>query len=223
MNQTTWIVSGGIAIVAIAGLLFMLSGDGLPKVRTQSSETPLPVNNKNVTTSEPTVLPDTEGKTAVLHTSMGDITIKFYSQEAPKTVSNFLKLSGEGFYNGVRFHRVIKGFMNQTGDPLSKDDAKMAMWGTGDPGYKFEDEIDPSGRLYKRGYKVGVVAMANSGPNTNGSQFFIMANDYGLPPLYTIFGEVTDGLDVVEKINSVETNENDRPLAPVAIESVDIL
>lgn len=159
---------------------------------------------------------------ATLHTNMGDITISFYDKEAPNTVANFLKLAKAGFYDGIKFHRVIKGFMIQGGDPLTKDDSKMAMWGTGDPGYKFADEIDPNSALYKTGYKKGIVAMANSGPNTNGSQFFIMTADYPLPPLYTIFGHVTAGQDVVDKIALVKTVGGDRPVDPVVINSVEL-
>ena len=163
----------------------------------------------------------TKESSAVLHTSMGDIALKFYPADAPNTVENFLTLAETGVYNGVKFHRVIKGFMNQTGDPLSKDDSMSARWGTGDAGRKFADEINPGSALYKTGYKHGVVAMANSGPNTNGSQFFIMAADYPLPSLYTIFGEVTAGLDVVDKINGVPTSQ-DRPITPVIIESIEV-
>jgi cyclophilin family peptidyl-prolyl cis-trans isomerase len=129
----------------------------------------------------------------------------------------------DGFYNGIKFHRVIKGFMIQGGDPLTKDDAKMDMWGTGGPGYKFADEIDAKSTLYtKGGYAKGTVAMANSGPNTNGSQFFIMTEDYPLPPLYTIFGYVVSGQDVVDKIANVKTGPSDRPISPVIINSVTI-
>lgn len=219
MNQTTWIVTGGIAIIAVAGLLFMLSGDGLPKPKPASN---LPVTNDTMTQPVANTTTPESTTRAVIHTSMGDITIKFYPSDAPKTVENFLKLSREGFYNGVRFHRVIKGFMNQSGDPLSKDDSMKDLWGTGDPGYKFDDEINRGSALYQKGYKFGVVAMANSGPNTNGSQFFIMAKDTPLPPNYAIFGEVTDGLDVVTKINEVQTDGNDRPLSPVTINSVEV-
>jgi len=158
---------------------------------------------------------------ATLHTSMGDITIKFFNDQAPNTVANFLKLAGAKFYDGVKFHRVIRGFMIQGGDPLTKDDSKIDMWGTGGPGYKFNDEIDPKSDLYtKVGYKQGIVAMANSGPNTNGSQFFIMAEDYPLPPLYTIFGEVTAGQDVVTKIENTPTGQSDRPVTAVVIKSI---
>lgn len=162
-----------------------------------------------------------EMSNATLHTNKGEITIEFFGEEAPNTVLNFTKLAGEGFYDGVKFHRVIKGFMIQAGDPLSKDDSKMATWGTGGPGYKFADEIDPKSALYtETGYKKGIVAMANSGPNTNGSQFFIMTENYPLPPLYTIFGKVLSGQDVVDSIANVKTGYNDRPVDAVIINSI---
>ena len=156
----------------------------------------------------------------VIHTSMGDIAVKLYVKDAPNTVANFKKLASSGFYDGVKFHRVIKGFMIQGGDPNSKDDANTGSWGMGGPGYKFADEISAASAIYQRGYKHGILAMANSGPNTNGSQFFIMAADYSLPPQYTIFGEVTSGLSVVDAIDATPTDDNDRPLTPVVIKSV---
>ncbi len=160
-----------------------------------------------------------QAKFAKISTSMGDIEIEFAKQTAPNTVDNFIKLSSEKFYDNVKFHRVIQGFMIQVGDPLSKDDTKQAYWGTGGPGYKFADEL--SG---KETYKRGTVAMANSGPNTNGSQFFIVtAEDSQLPPLYTVFGKVTKGMDVALKIEGVETNSSDRPLVPVIISSVTLI
>lgn len=247
MNQTTWIVGGGVIIVALSLVLYFLSGDTVPrtitpeitineetmtdKATTTEEQKPGDENTASGTVSQaPSSEPKTEVKPQVapesqqvlLKTSMGDITIKLYAADAPKTVANFLKLSSEGFYNGVRFHRVIKGFMIQGGDPLSKDDTMQARWGTGGPGYKFADEINAGSALYQKGYKKGVVAMANSGPNTNGSQFFIMHADYALPPLYAIFGEVTSGLDVVEKIGNVATDANDRPLTPVTIVSAQV-
>ena len=162
-------------------------------------------------------------QTATLNTTKGDITIAFFADQAPNTVANFLKLAKEGFYDGIKFHRVIKGFMDQAGDPQSKDDTKMGSWGTGGPGYKFADEIDASSELYtKVGYKAGVLAMANSGPNTNGSQFFIMAQDYALDPLYTIFGKVVSGQDVVDAINNAQTGESDRPVTAIVINSITI-
>lgn len=160
---------------------------------------------------------------AVLHTSAGDITVEFFEAQAPNTVDNFIKLAKSGFYDGVKFHRVIKGFMIQGGDPLSKDDSKMASWGTGGPGYQFADEIDSKSDLYaKTGYAKGVLAMANSGPNTNGSQFFIMTETYPLPPSYTIFGKVVSGQDVVDAIANVKTVPGNRPVIPVVIKSIDL-
>ena len=160
--------------------------------------------------------------TATLHTNKGDIQVEFFEKDAPNTVANFVKLSKEGFYDGMKFHRVIKGFMIQGGDPNSKDDSKKDIWGTGGPSYKFADEINKNSALYQTGYKKGILAMANSGPNTNGSQFFIMHQDYPLPPLYTIFGHVVAGQDVVDSIANSATDEKDRPLSPVVINSISI-
>ena len=153
---------------------------------------------------------------ATLHTSMGDITIEFNPSTTPNTVENFIKLAESGFYDGTKFHRVIKGFMNQGGDPFSKDDSKIAEWGTGGPGYKFNDELTPS-----NSNDVGTISMANSGPNTNGSQFFINAvPNHGLDTKHTVFGKVTSGLDVVMAINNTPTDSSDRPITPVVIQSI---
>lgn len=147
--------------------------------------------------------------TATVHTSAGDITLELYAADAPQTVNNFAFLSNEGFYDDVIFHRTIDGFMIQGGDPTGT--------GTGGPGYRFRDEFHS-----KTSYGRGTVAMANSGPNTNGSQFFIMHAQYGLPNQYTIFGEVTDGMDVVDAIATAPTGAQDRPHDPVTINSVTI-
>jgi cyclophilin family peptidyl-prolyl cis-trans isomerase len=160
-----------------------------------------------------------EIKSAKISTSMGTIEIEFTPKTAPNTVANFVKLAGEKFYDNVKFHRVIKGFMIQTGDPLSKDASKQAYWGTGGPGYKFADEL--SGR---ETYKQGTVAMANSGPNTNGSQFFIVtAMDSGLPASYTVFGKVIKGMDIALKIENVNTDQSDRPFENVTINSITLV
>lgn len=155
---------------------------------------------------------------ATISTNFGDIIVKFYNDDAPKTVNNFVKLGSEGFYDGVKFHRVIKDFMIQTGDPLSKDDSLKARWGTGGPGYKFEDEFN-SHKLVK-----GSLAMANSGPNTNGSQFFIVTADATpwLDGRHTNFGEVIDGMDVVDKINEVATDgpQGSDPVTPIIINEI---
>lgn len=153
-------------------------------------------------------IPDTQF--ATLHTSRGDIRIKFYPEDAPKTVANFVKLAKDGFYDGLIFHRVIPGFMIQTGCP--KGD------GTGGPGYTFEDEINDH-KIVK-----GSVAMANSGPDTNGSQFFVVT-DRPQPHLdgkHTNFGEVVEGMDVVQEIASVETGARDKPVEDITIESIDL-
>lgn len=172
--------------------------------------------NKNQNT--PTPMPQTQttqikSYTALLHTTEGDIEIKLNDTQTPKTVQNFVDLANKGFYANTVFHRVIKGFMIQGGDP--KGD------GTGGPGYKFDDE--PFTGEYTR----GTVAMANAGPNTNGSQFFIMHADYPLPKNYVIFGHVAKGLDVVDKIASASVTENSfgeasKPVTPVKITSVEI-
>lgn len=158
---------------------------------------------------------------AILHTSKGDITIEFFEKDVPNTVANFLKLAESGFYDGVKFHRVIKGFMIQGGDPLTKDDTKMAMWGTGGPGYKFADELGEGNKSNKN--DIGTIAMANSGPNTNGSQFFInVANNNFLDGKHTVFGKVVSGMEVVKAIEAVETGPNDRPETPVVINSISL-
>lgn len=152
---------------------------------------------------------------AILHTSKGDITIEL-SEATPKTVENFVKLAKEGFYNGTKFHRVIKGFMSQGGDPLSKDDSKSAYWGTGGPGYSFNDEITATNKNDKY-----TIAMANSGANTNGSQFFINAtNNNFLDTKHTVFGKVVAGMNVADAINNVATGPNDRPIEAVVIKSI---
>ncbi|MDO8556991.1 MAG: peptidylprolyl isomerase [Candidatus Jorgensenbacteria bacterium] len=149
-----------------------------------------------------------------LDTNFGKIIFETYDADAPKTVQNFISLAEKGFYNNLTFHRVIKGFMIQGGDPSGD--------GTGGPGYRFDDELNPATPSYKAGYKKGVVAMANAGPNTNGSQFFIMLADYPLASHYTIFGKITEGQNVVDTIGNVPTGANDRPTQPVIIKSVSV-
>lgn len=149
-----------------------------------------------------------------IKTSLGDITFETYDADAPKTAQNFITLAKKGFYDNLIFHRVIKGFMIQGGDPSGN--------GTGGPGYAFEDELNPATDSYKEGYKKGVVAMANAGSNTNGSQFFIMLQDTPLPHNYTIFGKVTSGQSVVDAIGNVSTDGNDKPKDNVVMKSVTV-
>lgn len=146
---------------------------------------------------------------ASLETNHGEITLELDPGRSPLTVNNFVFLAREGFYDGVIFHRCIPGFVIQGGDPTGT--------GRGGPGYKFRDELDGAGS-----YSRGTVAMANSGPNTNGSQFFICVADVGLPHSYTIFGEVASGLDAVDSILAVPTDRSDRPEQDCVIESVTI-
>ncbi|HEX3224720.1 MAG TPA: peptidylprolyl isomerase [Gaiellaceae bacterium] len=148
--------------------------------------------------------------TATLHTNHGAISIELFDEDAPKTVDNFLKLSRDGFYDGVIFHRVIPDFMIQGGDPTGT--------GTGGPGYQFEDEFNHN-KVVR-----GALAMANAGPNTNGSQFFIVTTEAAswLDGKHTVFGRVTDGMDVVDTISGLETDARDRPRDDVVIERVDV-
>ncbi len=146
--------------------------------------------------------------TATLETSAGTMVLDLFASEVPNTVNNFVFLARDNFYSDVIFHRVINGFMIQGGDPTGT--------GRGGPGYKFNDEP------VKRPYTRGTLAMANAGPNTNGSQFFIMHKDYGLPPNYTIFGQLTQGEEVLDKIATAPTGAQDRPKDPAVIKSVTI-
>ncbi|HEY0735193.1 MAG TPA: peptidylprolyl isomerase [Herpetosiphonaceae bacterium] len=149
---------------------------------------------------------------AVFHTASGTMRAKLYAQEAPITVNNFVFLARQGFYNGVKFHRIIKNFMIQGGDPTGT--------GRGGPGYRFNDEKIPNHLNYLR----GTLAMANAGPNTNGSQFFIIHQDYPLPKNYTIFGILTDGLDVLDSLAGTPTTgpERSTPTKDVVIDRVEI-
>jgi len=149
--------------------------------------------------------------TATMETSMGTIVIALDPINAPKTTNNFVFLALNHYYDGIIFHRIIKGFVCQGGDPQGS--------GMGGPGYRFEDELPKPGK-----YSIGSLAMANAGPNTNGSQFFIISGQSGcaLPPLYSLFGQVVKGLDVVEAMQNVDTDGRDRPKTDVVINSVTI-
>lgn len=154
---------------------------------------------------------------AVIETNKGTIKFELLEQDAPKTTENFRLLAEKNYYDGVIFHRVIKNFMIQGGDPLGMGYGGESAWGG-----KFDDEIDRSSDLYAGPYSKGTVAMANAGPNTNGSQFFIMHIDYPLPPSYTKFGKLIEGQDIVDAIAEVATNGSDKPLEPVVMNKVTI-
>ncbi len=195
-----------IAIVIIVAVGFYVWFGG---TKDKGSENNLRDATKNETTmTNPHI---------IIKTNKGEIEVELLQEMAPNTVANFVKLAGEGFYNGTRFHRVIKGFMIQGGDPLSKDITARARWGTGGPGYQFADEL--TGR---EKYPQGTLATANAGPNTNGSQFFIVtaSPEAPLPPSYTVFGRVVKGMDVALAIENVKTSPNDQPVNDVVIEKV---
>lgn len=205
-------ISLGLIILVIVGFIVIK-----PKQEEQLSATqensPMPSVNTNVKGAKQyekaeQVIKTGKSYTATIQTTVGDITVEL-STDTPVTTNNFVFLAQEKFYDGVIFHRIIPGFMIQGGDPTGT--------GMGDPGYKFADE------KFSGEYKRGVIAMANSGPNTNGSQFFIMHADTDLPPNYVIFGKTKTGLDVVDKIASGKTGASDRSIEPVSIKSVNIV
>ncbi|MEK7114824.1 MAG: peptidylprolyl isomerase [Patescibacteria group bacterium] len=152
---------------------------------------------------------------AVVETSQGTFEIELYQNDAPNTVANFIKLTNQNFYDNLIFHRVVKGFVIQGGDPNSN--------GTGGPGYSFADELDPNTKSYQEGYVKGAVAMANSGPNTNGSQWFVTLADLPqLPKNYSIFGRVIKGQDAVDAIGLVAVDNTDKPVSSVVIKKITI-
>jgi len=157
------------------------------------------------------------GGHAIIETDRGAIEIKFLEGDAPRAVENFRLLAEHHYYDGLTFHRIIPGFMIQGGDPNGDGTGGQSAWGT-----EFPDEIKRDSALYKGGYKRGLLAMANHGANTNGSQFFIMHQDYDLRPDYVLFAWVTKGLDIVDALASVPTSSGDRPLTPVVIKTVTI-
>ena len=162
------------------------------------------------------------GMHGTIETDKGPIEIEFFATAAPKAIENFRLLAEHGYYDGLTFHRIVKGFMIQGGDPAGDGSGGQSAWGE-----PFADEIDPESALYRGGYRRGLVAMANAGPNTNGSQFFIMHRDYPLPPDYVIFARVTAGMEAVDAIADTPTTvgpggEPSRPTTPPVIKTVTI-
>jgi cyclophilin family peptidyl-prolyl cis-trans isomerase len=162
------------------------------------------------------------GRHAVIDTEKGSIEIEFFGAEAPRAVENFRLLAEHGYYDGLTFHRIVKGFMLQGGDPEGDGTGGQSAWGD-----FFPDEIQEESSLYRGGYRRGFVAMANAGPNTNGSQFFILHQDYPLPPRYVIFARVTAGMEVVDALANTPTTLGadggmSRPLTPPVIKKVTI-
>ena len=162
------------------------------------------------------------GLHATIETDKGPIELEFLPADAPRAVENFRLLAERGYYNGLTFHRILKGFMIQGGDPSGDGTGGESAWGG-----TFEDEITPDAPLYRDGYRRGIVAMANAGPNTNGSQFFIMHQDYPLPPNYVIFARVTKGIEVVDALAETPTTRGadggmSQPLTPPRMTKVTI-
>ena len=203
-----------IGFIAVAYVL-MLSGEKSIKKNMSTSKITEPTvtpTQKQFSSAPAMEIDVKKSYTAVIKTNKGDITVQLFTADTPKTVNNFVFLARKNFYDGVIFHRVMKGFMIQGGDPDGI--------GTGGPGYAFADEFVPN-RVFD---KPGLLAMANSGPNTNGSQFFItVAQTPWLTGKHTIFGEVTKGMDVVKAIETVQTGEGDKPIQDVTISHIDIL
>ncbi len=217
------IVSVVLVAVVGGGVWYFATATTLPTTNQlyyTDSVAQTPVAAESSTSNAQQLATTNQNKTPIMnatfHTTKGDITIEFDTVSTPNTVANFIKLAQSGFYDGTKFHRIIAGFMVQGGDPFSKDDSMQARWGTGGPGYQFADEIGPNNRN-----DVGTIAMANSGPNTNGSQFFInSANNNFLDPKHTVFGRVVAGADVVAAIGASKTDSSDRPVEPVVITSI---
>jgi len=213
-NKTLLIIVIALGIVLI-GLIAAFALIPTPAAKESANNSNAVKNiNSNMQNSD---IKNLANQTAVLKTNFGDIALELFSADAPKTVENFIKLSKSGFYSGTKFHRVIKGFMIQGGDPNSKDD-DWSDDGMSGPGYKFEDEIN-SHKLVR-----GTLAMANAGANTNGSQFFVITAESTpwLDGKHTAFGKVLSGLDIVDKIESVKVNENDHPMDDVIVSNIEI-
>ena len=219
-------------IYCLLAAVLLLAGCGV-KDQTAPAETKLtvdqiteePINTNNLTTTMNTAnsidnQTDLVGQysQAILKTNLGDIQISFYGTDSPKTVNNFLNLAQQGFYDGTKFHRIIKDFMIQGGDPNSKSD-DWSTHGTGGPDYRFADEFNNHPLVR------GSLAMANAGPDTNGSQFFIVTASATpwLDGHHTNLGQVTAGMDIVEKIEAAEVNQNDHPLKDITINSIKLI
>lgn len=205
-------------LLILSMLLFIFCGEDAseetPVEATIESMEEIEMTYDKTYSAPPAMNIDEKGNySAVIETSLGSIEIELFTDIAPITVNNFVNLSNDGYYDNVIFHRVIKGFMIQGGDPSGTGHGEMGKY----PGYEFQDELNNPMQ-----YEKGIVAMANRGPNTNGSQFFIMHVDYPLPYDYTIFGKVSNGIDVVDAIANVQTGDMDKPVDDVVINSVDI-
>lgn len=220
MNPTKSIILGAalVAVIVIAAVWARHRTSQSPEAYSTASPTLTATVTATASASASPVSNDRKNNMheVTIITNLGTIVFQTYDADAPKTVDNFITLANKKFYDGTIFHRVIKGFMIQGGDPTGT--------GKGGPGYQFADELNATTDSYKTGYVKGVVAMANAGPDTNGSQFFVMHEDYPLDHNYTIFGHVVRGQDIVDKIASVPVNNTaeNRPVSPVTIQKVTV-
>lgn len=203
-------ISGAMCTFSLLGLGF------IGFILGASGQSPAPVSKKTAAAR------NAPKYYALIETDKGSIEIQLFPNDAPKAVRNFRFLALGHHYDGLTFHRIIKGFMIQGGDPKGDGTGGESIWGG-----PIEDEINPSSPLYQQGYRRGIVAMANAGPNTNGSQFFIMHKDYPLPPKYVIIGQVIRGLEVVDALAQVPTEvgadgNSSKPVSPVIMRKVSI-
>ena len=195
-------------------LVFIFCGEDTTEVtKIETTEVIEMTNDKTYSAPPEMNINESANYSAVIETNFGKIEIELFTDIAPITVNNFVNLSNDGYYDNVIFHRVIKGFMIQGGDPSGTGHGEMGKY----PGYEFQDELNNPMK-----YEKGIVAMANRGPNTNGSQFFIMHEDYPLPYDYTIFGKVSNGIDIVDSIANVQTGDLDKPIDDVVINNIAI-
>ncbi len=226
--DTKTIAATALVLALGAAVWFLVPPGGAgDEARPTDAATTTPADSAAATTTTANPKPvSTETTRVRLSTSAGDIVLELYTGQTPITAGNFIELAKKGYYDGTKFHRVIEGFMLQGGDPQTKDDTLMARWGTGGPGYTIEDEF-VSGLSNVR----GTISMANTGaPKTGGSQFFInlvdnTGLDFDKPPAqsrHPVFGRVIEGMDVVDEIGSVATDERDRPIEPVVIQKVTV-
>lgn len=212
MNKTLPIILSLLLLTIIGGLVYYTISINSKSQMSNSKQIEITNNNQEKINM-------TETQIVKLKTNQGEIKLELFTGLVPKTVENFVTLANQGFYDGTRFHRVIKDFMIQGGDPLSKDESQKIYWGTGGPGYQFDDE-------FAEGLTnvVGTISMANAGANTNGSQFFINTNDnVFLDGKHSVFGKVIEGMDIVLEIQNIETDPTNKPLKDIIIESIELL
>jgi len=201
-----------LVLALLAGVIIFATNNN------DQSEISNDVNQSTNTNQNNTTEINENNMKATIQTNKGTIVLELYSEQTPNTAGNFEKLAKEGFYDGTKFHRVIENFMIQGGDPQTKDDSLAMMWGTGGPGYQFADEIVPG-----LSNVAGTISMANAGPNTNGSQFFInVADNVFLDGKHAVFGRVVEGMELVMQLSQVETAPGDVPVDPIVLEKVTV-